>query len=128
MKSFSFLLSFFLFSILVFAQTPATTQTVSPVQIQSGAFNLAAGTEGYNLDKSTGERSTTLEVTFEKPFDKKPKVVLAADFLDTDTKTNLRYKIEAISISRDGFTIKVSTWADTKIFGIGGNWLAYNAN
>lgn len=94
-------------------------------QTQSGQWYTKTGDPGYNLDASTGERSTTIEVAFVKPFDAKPKVVVSVSLLDADKNFNSRYNVEVISISRDGFTIKIKTWADTKILGIGGYWFAY---
>ncbi len=115
MKTFAFFFTFFFLSVLACAQS----------SIQSGSFNLNPTVTGYTLDKSSGERTTSIEVTFDKPFDKKPKVVLSTVMLDADNKANVRYKIEANSVSRDGFMIKVTSWADSKIFNIGGSWLAY---
>ena len=53
------------------------------------------------------------------------KVVLSITMIDVDTKTNVRYNVEAISVSRDNFTIKITTWSETKIFGIAGSWIAH---
>lgn len=94
-------------------------------QIQSGKFNANSSSKGYILDKNSGERTYTSEITFDKPFDKKPNVILSIAMIDADTKSNVRYNVEATSISRDGFTLKISTWSDTKIFGISGSWLAH---
>ncbi len=94
-------------------------------QIQSGKFSANSSSQGYTLDKNSGERSYTTEVSFAKPFDKKPNVVLGVAMLDAGTQTNVRYNVEATSVSRDGFTLKISTWSDTKIFGISGGWVAH---
>ncbi|MCK9210702.1 MAG: H-type lectin domain-containing protein [Ignavibacteriaceae bacterium] len=118
MKTFTIVLAFFLSTIFLQAQT----------QLQSGSFNFNSSVPGYTLDKNIGERSTTIEVTFDKPFDKKPKVVLSTVMIDAETKSNLRYRVEAYPISRDGFMIKLTTWGDTKIFGLNGNWLAHADN
>jgi hypothetical protein len=99
---------------------------LAQVKIQTNKFSANTSTTGYTLDKNSGDRSVTIEVTFEKPFDKKPTVILNVNMLDADTKSNTRYSVEPTSISRDGFTIKISTWSESKIFGIGGNWIAYS--
>ena len=116
MKTFSFLAAFILFSALAVAQS----------SVQSGAFSVTPTVTGFTLDKGTGERSVSIEITFDKPFDKKPKIVLSTVSIDTDNKSNVRYKIEANSVSRDGFMVKVTTWADSKIYSLGGNWLAHS--
>jgi len=99
MKKVILLASFLLFSAsLAFAQ----------VQIQSGTFSESYTSKGYTLDKGTGERTYLVEVN-----------------IDADGQFNTRYKVEAFSVGRDNFTIKISTWGDSKIFGIGGGWIAF---
>jgi hypothetical protein len=102
-----------------------SSYSFSQSHLQSGTFIVNTETEGYTLNKLTGDRSVTKEVAFTKPFDKKPKVVLSVSSLDADSKSNVRYRIEAISVSRDGFTVKLSTWSDSKIFAVTGYWMAY---
>jgi len=115
MKTLSIVLAFFLSTVFLQAQT----------QVQSGSFNFNSSVAGYTLDKNVGERTTSIEVNFNKPFDKKPKLVLSTTMIDSETKTNLRYRVEAYSVSRDGFMIRVTTWGDTKIFGLNGGWIAH---
>jgi hypothetical protein len=110
---FAAVLFFVAFTVMVSAQT------------QSGQWTSKAGDSAYNLDTNTGERSTTLEVNFTKPYDVKPKVIVSVSQLDADKGFNSRYNVEVLSVSRDGFTVKVKTWADSKIYSIGGYWLAY---
>ncbi|MDR3627857.1 MAG: H-type lectin domain-containing protein [Ignavibacteriaceae bacterium] len=114
------LISLFLFFIA------GSSFVLAQTAIQSNNFSVGSSTANYTLDKNTGDRSITIEVTFDKPFDKKPTVVLSVTHLDADTKTTVRYDVVASSVSRDGFTIKISTWSETKIFGIGGSWIAYS--
>lgn len=114
-------------SILFFVLILLTGSSVlfAQIQILSGKFSANSSTPQYTLDKNSGERSFSIEVNFDKPFDKKPKVVLSITMIDVDTKTNVRYNVEAISISRDNFTIKITTWSETKIYGIAGSWIAH---
>lgn len=93
-------------------------------QIQTGKYSVNTSTPNYTLNKGTGERSMLVEVNFDKGFDKKPSVMLSTTFLDAGVNSNIRYNVEVISVSRDGFVIKISTWSDTSINGIAGNWLA----
>lgn len=95
-------------------------------QTQSGQWISKAGDTSYNLDSKSGARSTTIEVSFENPYEVKPKVLVSVTHLDADKGFNNRYNVEVLSVSRDGFTIKVQTWADTKIYSIGGYWLAFS--
>lgn len=95
-------------------------------QMQSGKFVVSKASNGYTLDKNTGDRSYLLEVNYPIPFDKKkPTIVLSVTGIDAEKEVNLRYKVEAISVSRDNFTIKISTWSDSRIYELDGTWLAY---
>jgi outer membrane protein OmpA-like peptidoglycan-associated protein len=69
-------------------------------------------------------RITQKEVRFAKPFQSMPDVSVTVTFLDADKNQNIRYDVKAISVSRDGFVIRIKTWNDTKIFGMGGYWFA----
>jgi hypothetical protein len=102
----------------------AFTSMIS-AQTQSGFWESKIGDVSYNLDTGTGERSTTLEVIFSESYKTMPKVFVSVSQLDVDNNFNCRYNVEVLSVSRDGFTIKIKIWADTKIYSIGGYWLAY---
>jgi len=45
--------------------------------------------------------------------------------MDVDKNAAVRYAVKPISVSRDGFTVEVKTWGDTKIFSIAGFWVAH---
>ncbi|HEX9253345.1 MAG TPA: H-type lectin domain-containing protein [Ignavibacteriaceae bacterium] len=92
--------------------------------MQSSSWSVNQSLAGYSLDKNDGERTMTIDIDFENSFTEKPQIILSVTQIDSDKETNLRYNVEAISISRDGFTIKVRTWADSKLFSISGYWLA----
>ena len=93
-------------------------------EIQSGKYSINNTNPNYTLDKSSGDRSMTIVVNFDKGFEKKPSVMLSVTKVDAGINSNIRYNVEAISVSRDGFTIKISTWSDSIINGIAGNWVA----
>jgi len=109
-----FLSIFTVISAQAFAQT-----------MQNNSWSVNQSLAGYSLDKNNGDRTMTIEIKFEKPFTKKPQIFLSVTQIDSDKNVNLRYNVEAVSVSRDGFTIKVNTWADSKIFSVSGYWLAY---
>ncbi len=112
------LISFLLIFGLAFA---ASAQT----KVESGTWSASTTTPGYTLAENKGDRSVTLTVNFLDPFENKPDVTLAVTLLDATSDKNVRYKVEALSVSRDAMTIKISTWADTKILGIQGYWMAH---
>lgn len=114
---------FFISSILlVFA---LTTISFAQAQVESGKWSVNTSSKGYTLGENTGDRSMTIDVSFDTPFEVKPDIIIGVTMLDANTKTNIRYNVSHMSVSRDGFTIKVSTWAESKIFGIGGFWIAH---
>ncbi len=103
------------FSFAAFAQQSHT---------QIGPFSLDKSTKEYALDSGKGDRVAQIEITFPTPFETKPDIALAVNSVDASKETNLRYTVKAIGVSRDGFTLQVKTWEDSKIFAIGGSWIA----
>jgi outer membrane protein OmpA-like peptidoglycan-associated protein len=93
-------------------------------QIQSGTFYFDKSFPNYTLDKNDGKRSVEYEVTFPKPFERKPRLVLSPTLIDAENGTQIRYTLEAKGVSRDGFLLMITTWGSTRINGIGGYWLA----
>ena len=104
---------FFVLSATTFAQS-----------VQTGTFKFDWHMKDYTLDKNDGERVFQQEVSFDKPFDVKPEVIVCVDLVDSEKTTNVRYEVRTLSVSRDGFLVQVRTWADTKLYGIGGQWMA----
>lgn len=93
-------------------------------QVESGTFSAGSSTANYTLDKNEGVRFVTIPISYPKSFDKIPVVILAVNKIDADAKTNLRYDITAVSVSRDNFTISIKTWSNSQIYNISGTWLA----
>lgn len=102
-----------------------STTLIAQTKTQSGGWSVSQSLPNYSLDSNNGERTMTLEIKFKESFKQKPNIFLSVIQIDAEDKTNVRYNVEAISISRDGFTLIVKTWADSKIFSISGNYLAY---
>lgn len=94
-------------------------------QVQSGDFiaNKKA-VSGFTLDANEGDRTVSLEVSFDKPFDIKPSIIVSVSILEATNSTPIRYNVSPTAISRDGFVIKIVTWGNTKIDRIGGSWIA----
>ena len=112
-NTFFCLLLFFLFPVSLSAQ-----------EMQSSSWSVNQSIAAYSLDKNEGERTITIDIDFEIPFSEKPQIILSVTQLDSDKESNVRFNVEAISISRDGFTLRVRTWSDSKLFSISGYWLA----
>jgi hypothetical protein len=99
---------------------------LSQSQVLSGTWGGNSETKSYTLHQNTGDRKYTIEVTFLNPFENKPDVVVGVTSLDIDKTTAVKYAVKPISISRDGFTVEVKTWGDTKINSITGFWVAHS--
>jgi hypothetical protein len=98
---------------------------LSQTQILSDMWCANTETPNYTLHQNSGERKITIEVNFPKPFENKPDVVVGVSALAADKNQDVRYSVSAKSISRDGFTIEVATWGESKIFTICGFWVAH---
>jgi flagellar motor protein MotB len=96
----------------------------SAQEMQSGQWRITQNDGGFSLNSGNGDRIMQKEVRFAKPFQSMPDVSVTVTFLDADKNQNIRYDVKAISVSRDGFVIRIKTWNDTKIFGMGGYWFA----
>ena len=96
----------------------------SQTTYESGTFFGDKSKSGYQLHTGDGLRTFEVPVKFASKFDSKPKVMVTVTLLDAEQETQLRYSAEPFGVSRDGFTLKVSTWGGTRINGIGGYWLA----
>ena len=99
--------------------------TFSQSQVLSGVWGGNSETKYYTLHDNTGERKFTIEVNFLKPFENKPEVVCGITMIDVDKSTAVKYAVKPISVSRDGFTVEVKTWGDTKILSVSGFWVAH---
>lgn len=93
-------------------------------EFKSGSWSVNQSIGGYSLDKNNGDRNMTLEIKFDIPFKKKPQLLISISQLDADKDSNIRFKAEVILRSNEGFTLKVKTWSDSKIYSISGYWLA----
>ena len=113
----------FLFTIVL--AVGMLTSSFAQTKVLSGNWGASKTTQDYTLAENSGDRSVTITVNFLDPFENKPNVTLGVTLLDATSEKNVRYKVEALSVWRDAMTIKISTWSDTKIYGISGYWLAH---
>ena len=97
----------------------------SQSQVLSGGWGGNSETKYYTLHENKGERVFTVEVNFLKPFEDKPDVVVGISAIDAVSGTNLRYSVSSKSVSRDGFTVELKTWGDSKILSVSGFWVAH---
>lgn len=98
--------------------------TANAQQVLTGSWYVDKDTPGYTLDKNVGDRTVDIEVVFTKPFKTKPEVALSVSLIDEVDPTQMRYQVSAKSVSRDGFTVQVKVWSETKLNALGGFWVA----
>jgi hypothetical protein len=90
-----------------------------------GQFTAGPQTEGWNLNEGTGVRSVQIMVLFDKPFESAPTVTLGVTGFDISNQNGVRLTVKVEKVTIAGFVIRVSTWADSKIFSVNGDWFAF---
>ena len=91
----------------------------------SGEFSSPYEWNGHHsFVMGTGVRELTKHVRFDKSFDNKPAVMVALSGFDTAHTKNVRLTCKASNISTQGFTLKVTTWADSVIYSFTCSWMA----
>ena len=93
--------------------------------VQSGNYFYSKDSPNYTLHANQGKRIVEYEITFPKPFEKKPKVIIMPALIDAEKSTQVRYNLRASGVSRDGFVLLAEVWGDTQFNAIGGFWLAH---
>ncbi len=113
-------------SAIIAALLLATTVSLSQT-FQKGDFSANVNTEGWSLNAGSGTRTHMIVVKFVKPFTKVPTVVLSVTTYDCGAGQdgNVRVSAKAEQVGRESFTLKISTWGDSRVAGIEGNWFAY---
>lgn len=90
-----------------------------------GQFTAGPETEGWNLSEGTGQRSVQIMVLFDKPFESAPTVTLGITGFDISNQNGVRLSVKVEKVTIAGFVIRVSTWSDSKIFSVTGDWFAF---
>jgi len=115
------ILTISLFTFLILAATSLNAQ----VKVQTGTWNANRTISNYMLAAGgENERSVNISVSFPKPFNTKPEVILSVTRFDGDANINTRYEVILVSVHKAGFTMEAKTWGGSKINLIGGTWMA----
>ena len=95
--------------------------------IQKGDFVANVNSEGYSLNGGSGQRAYSTFIKFTKAFTKDPMVMVSLTSYDgaPGKDGNVRVAVKAESVTKEGFTLKVSTWGDSRVTGVEGSWIAY---
>ncbi|PUU81428.1 hypothetical protein B9Z19DRAFT_1077219 [Tuber borchii] len=65
---------------------------------------------------------TAKSITFGTPFSAPPKLPIGFNLLDLNNSTNIRAIASADDITKEGFTVSLSTWGDGMLHAAGASW------
>jgi len=95
------------------------------MQLLMGRVNVGVNTAGWSLLHGTGDRYFDVPITFQAPFVGPPLVQVSLATLDADGGPNLRVEVLAVNITPLQFTLRMHTWADTKLYVVHATWIAF---
>jgi len=95
--------------------------------MMKGDFMANVNSEGWNLNAGSGSRVQMVFVKFPKAFAKDPMVMVSLTSYDgaPGKDGNVRVAVKAEQVTREGFTVKIMTWGDSRVAGVEGNWFAF---
>ncbi|KAK3797898.1 hypothetical protein RRG08_007996 [Elysia crispata] len=112
----------------------ALEQRLQAVEIKLGLLKPPHAEEGmvvcedsnnWNRDPyGNNGRYVFHNVKFQTPYDKPPMVSLGIDLLDESSDAYLRIHTDIDNLTKDGFTVRCGTWADTYIFKVRVRWVS----
>jgi H-type lectin domain len=99
---------------------------VAPLSLLSAIVVLDSSLHGWSLLEPVADerRSFRHGISFENPFSTTPLVQVGVVGIDASKEDNLRFSLRAEDITPYGFTLRVETWLNTKIWSIEISWLA----
>jgi hypothetical protein len=103
----------------------AVSPSLFAQSFEHGQFQVGPTTEGWNLNDGNGQRSVAIMVLFDKPFESAPTVTLGVTGFDISNQYGVRLSVKVEKVTIAGFVIRVTTWADSRIFSVNGDWFAY---
>ncbi|EFA84072.1 hypothetical protein PPL_03145 [Heterostelium album PN500] len=81
-------------------------------------------TQKFNSGCPIGDKYSEHVIKFDKPFPRIPEVICALTQIDCAQDKNLRIRVFAKDITKEGFTFVFMTWFDTKLYGLRGSYVA----
>ncbi|KAF8455613.1 hypothetical protein BDZ91DRAFT_746404 [Kalaharituber pfeilii] len=86
---------------------------------------LRTGTYNMTEPLTNAGGPKLIPIQFSQPFVRNAKVVLFINGMHFDKNYNRRINVEVVDATEKGFTLKLSTWEDTIVLGLGVTWVAY---
>lgn len=94
-------------------------------QVRVGTFSIdIKNAEFKQFTNGEGSRVYRKYIKFDPDLTGTVNVVVALRHVDMAEGTGLRIVANAENIDREGFELVLSTWANTRIAGIGCSWIA----
>ena len=90
-----------------------------------GVANFNYFQTGKLFEVGSGDRTDNRYIAFTPPFATAPRIILAIKELDVSNQSNVRIDTYPTDVSRDGFSLNVHTWDQTKIYSVAISWIAY---
>jgi hypothetical protein len=121
--------------IIVCVLLSAASVVASSQSIQKADFVYSVNSQGWVLAEGTGERYFIDFITFDKPYDAPPAVVLMLHGFDAttdkdpdnaDKPESVRLYVTPEKITKSGFVIRLKTWGDSKLGAVWGTWMAWS--
>ncbi|XP_078338893.1 uncharacterized protein LOC144627021 [Crassostrea virginica] len=114
--------------------TMAKSQTMAKIVIQLSVLVLGIGSVVNGKCQSGNIRAFDYPqapkypvretIQFDPPFDETPAMMYALNFIDVNYAENFRVNSSLIYVDRYRAQLQMSTWHDTKLYGIGLSWMA----
>ncbi|MEO1630263.1 MAG: H-type lectin domain-containing protein [Bacteroidota bacterium] len=97
------------------------------MRITQGRHQGVRSHSGWRLLDGTGRRTSDYFVPFGVEYRKPPSVHVGITGFDILFGQNHRLIADVVQVRRDGFILRYSTWADTRVYAARVNWLAIGA-
>ena len=96
--------------------------------IQKGDFGSSVSSEGWSLASGAGDRTYIEFITFDKPFEAAPTVMVSLVGYDatSDDAGAVRVHLAVDKITKLGCIVKIKTWGNSKVGAVWGNYLAFS--
>lgn len=101
------------------------TLEADKVVLQTGTVADSLQNGAWTLEE-TGDNVFDIPVTFSPAFPRAPKVIVVLHNVDAGTTANhMMIDASAVSVTRNGFTVRFSDYSDSSIWAASATWIAY---
>ena len=104
------------------------TSLLSPWKTAASTCSVGIADPAWPLAAWVGEdhpdRTYLVPVQFAVPFGEVPVVQVALTGFDHDQRTSGRVRLTVVNLTCEGLSVAITTWRDTRIYGVDFSWLA----